>query len=31
VPSDSTSLVQLVHMALEHLIVEVVEHELRQA
>jgi D-sedoheptulose 7-phosphate isomerase len=31
VPSDSTSLVQLVHMALEHLIVELVEHDLRQA
>jgi D-sedoheptulose 7-phosphate isomerase len=28
VPSDSTSLVQLLHMALEHLIVELVEREL---
>ena len=28
VPSDDTSLVQLVHMALEHLIVELVEREL---
>ncbi|HZI76017.1 MAG TPA: SIS domain-containing protein, partial [Gemmatimonadales bacterium] len=28
VPSDSTGLVQLIHMALEHLIVELVEREL---
>jgi D-sedoheptulose 7-phosphate isomerase len=28
VPSDSTSLVQVIHMALEHLIVELVEREL---
>jgi D-sedoheptulose 7-phosphate isomerase len=28
VPSDNTSQVQLVHMALEHLIVELVESEL---
>jgi D-sedoheptulose 7-phosphate isomerase len=28
VPSGETSLVQLIHMALEHLIVESVEHEL---
>jgi D-sedoheptulose 7-phosphate isomerase len=29
VPSDQTSLVQVVHLALEHLIVELVELELR--
>jgi hypothetical protein len=28
VPSDQTSLVQVVHLALEHLIVELVELEL---
>ena len=29
VPSDETSVVQLIHMALEHLIVEAVERELQ--
>jgi D-sedoheptulose 7-phosphate isomerase len=28
VPSDQTSLVQIIHMTLQHLIVELVEHEL---
>jgi hypothetical protein len=28
VPSDETNLIQLIHMALEHLIVEAVEREL---
>ena len=28
VPSDETSLVQLIHLALQHLIVELVESEL---
>jgi D-sedoheptulose 7-phosphate isomerase len=31
VPSNETSLVQLIHLALEHLIVEVVERELETA
>jgi D-sedoheptulose 7-phosphate isomerase len=31
VPSDETNLIQLIHMALEHLIVEAVERELLRA